>query len=223
MYEVNIAADPEQFIDWDKPLSEQSDFVRDVLTKRLTTQSENTARSLGYENFKSDPNSFLDVGGHTFRPMNEAMASELLEAGIPGIKFLDAGSRGTPAPAVKPVQDGYEVYWGNDPRPVDKFPTKEAAEAAAREIDGRSRNYVVFDDRLISIIRKYGIAGASVMLGYNLMEQLDPKQALAATMADKDYQESSDSRMQGGRVTGGNPHGNDNPAVSRAIALTREY
>jgi len=28
---------------------------------------------------------------------------------------------------------------------------------------------------------------------------------------------------KGGRVTGGNPYGNDDPAVSRAIALTREY
>lgn len=51
---------------------------------------------------------------------------------------------------------------------------------------------------ILSIIRKYGIAGASAMLGYNLMEQLDPKQALAASMADQDYQASRPQRSTGG-------------------------
>ena len=36
------------------------------------------------------------------------------------------------------------------------------------------------------------------MLGYNLMEQLDPKQALAASMADQDYQSSRPQRSMGG-------------------------
>ena len=33
MYEVNIAADPNAFLDWDKPLSEQSAEVREALKK----------------------------------------------------------------------------------------------------------------------------------------------------------------------------------------------
>lgn len=40
-----------------------------------------------------------------------------------------------------------------------------------------TRNYVVYDDNLISIVRKYGIAGASAMLGYNLLESVNPAQA----------------------------------------------
>ena len=88
------------------------------------------------------------INGLTKRQVSEILSKE----GIPGIKYLDAGSRG--------AGDG-------------------------------TRNYVVFDDKLISIIRKYGIAGASAMVGYDLMENLDPKQALAATMADREYKVNS--------------------------------
>jgi hypothetical protein len=59
---------------------------------------------------------------------------QLRERGIPGIRYLDAGSRG--------AGDG-------------------------------SRNYVVFDDSLIDIIRKYGIAG--LMMG----GMMQPNQAQA--------------------------------------------
>jgi hypothetical protein len=71
-------------------------------------------------------------------------------------------------------------------------------DAGSRAVGEGTRNYVVFDDKIISIIRKYGIAGASAMLGYNLMEQLDPKQALAASMADQDYKSSRPQRSMGG-------------------------
>jgi hypothetical protein len=59
--------------------------------------------------------------------------ARLREAGIPGIKYKDAGSRG---------MDG---------------------------ADG-TRNYVVFDENLIEIVRKYGIAGAAALLGVSASE-----------------------------------------------------
>ena len=51
----------------------------------------------------------------------KAASAHLKALGIPGIKYLDAGSRG--------AGDG-------------------------------SRNYVVFDEKLIDIVRKYGLASA---------------------------------------------------------------
>ena len=103
-------------------------------------------------------------------PNRIGATSDMSSAGIPGIKYKDAGSRGMTAPSVKPTGDGFEVYWGNDPKPVDKFPSREAAEAAARELDGSSRNYVVFDENLINIVKKYGVAGAATMLGMTAAE-----------------------------------------------------
>ena len=48
-------------------------------------------------------------------------------------------------------------------------------------------NYVVFDDKLISIVKKYGIAGASAMLGYNVMTGANEAQAKAVNKADLDH------------------------------------
>jgi len=118
MYEVNIRANPDDFLDWDKPLAEQGQAVRDRLTSHLAAKSEERAKLSGFDNFKSDPKNFYDVGGHTFRPMNDVMADDLKKLGIPGIKYLDQGSRA--------AGDG-------------------------------SRNYVVFRDDIIDILRKYGL------------------------------------------------------------------
>lgn len=106
MYEVNINADPDDFLDWDKPLSEQGETVRSAfpgLGQHVSGQGLNTqARIEG-------------AGGQ------EGATDWLKQKGIPGIKYLDQGSRGA----------------GNG-----------------------SRNYVVFDDKLINIVRTYGLAGA---------------------------------------------------------------
>lgn len=113
MYEVNIAADPEHFLDWDKPLSAQNEFVstnlRNVLKPSDRMPSDWIKHSPGAE-------------------------ERLNEAGIPGIKYFDQGSRA----------------------------------------DGKgSHNYVVFDDALISIVRKYGIGPA---LGLGLISAEQAKQ-----------------------------------------------
>jgi hypothetical protein len=104
MYEVNINAEPEHFLDWDKPLNKQSGHVKDALSGILPEELINSPSGRA---FHVDASSDEDI-------------KALREAGIPGIKYLDAGSR-----------------------------------AAGK---GTS-NYVVFDDKLIDIIKKYGIAG----------------------------------------------------------------
>lgn len=130
MYEVRINADPEHFLDWDKPLAQQPDIV-----KRLTTDA-----------YYGDPSPKLtgkDIIENVFTQTGPARRSEAMrEAGIPGIKYLDAGSR--------TAGDG-------------------------------SRNYVVFDDKLIEILRKYGwVPGAAIptaaMYEYQKTQQ-QPQQA----------------------------------------------
>jgi hypothetical protein len=83
MYEVEIAADPQHFLDWDKPLSEQSPQVQQALI------------STGY-----DPNVVGSARGNelyrelsSFHNDPQAASAALREAGVPGIKYLDAGSR----------------------------------------------------------------------------------------------------------------------------------
>lgn len=135
MYEVNIHADPERFLDWDKPMAEQGDAVRAALARTAWGDQGATARDLldvvvpgehAYKRLISGSGGTA-LPGFSRQPQAISASETLREAGIPGIKYLDQGSRAA----------------GNG-----------------------SRNYVVFDDKLIEILRKYGImapvAGAGI-------------------------------------------------------------
>jgi hypothetical protein len=211
VYEVNINADPADFLDWDKPLSEQPNVLGRL---GYSTMDEDAAHAEAVRIFEENPNgawmndpalkarvdelnNMLDrrppsgTGQDLYRGGASddvsgilsqmgygdpaAQSQALRDAGIPGIRYLDAGSRNFTPTTIKEGPSGAELYWGNDPRPVDTFPTRQAAEEAAKQFDTRSRNYVVFDENLIDIVRKYGIAGAAAMLGAS---QADVAQAM---------------------------------------------
>lgn len=126
MYEVNINANPEDFLDWDAPLDKQSANVRAYAESRrdkvlpgrdISNMDGDMLWRMSNPQSDLDGREWLDIG-----PAADA-SKRLADAGIPGIRYRDAGSRG---------------------------------------LDGRegTRNYVVFDENLISIVKKYGIAGA---------------------------------------------------------------
>ena len=158
MYEVDINADPEHFLDWDKSLSEQSEVVKKALQPHfdkyyggiktthealedfpIPTAEAVQKQMTGSEALKSI------FGGKNYKIGDrDNSASALREAGIPGIKYLDQGSRG-------------------------------AGEG--------SRNYVVFNDKLIDILKKYGITGVA-----------------ATSMADEIMNKGKQHFASGGRV-----------------------
>jgi hypothetical protein len=109
MYEVNIKANPEDFLDWDKPITEQPRIAE--IAQRLAPDVPLDARQLA---------------AHTIYAPE--FRNALTDAGIPGIRYLDAMSR-----------DG----------------------------GAGTSNYVVFDDQLIDILRKYANAptGAALPVG----------------------------------------------------------
>jgi len=79
VYEVGIHADPERFLDWDKPLSAQSQAVRASYHRVVPPGLEPKSGRRAYEFAARDPST---------------AATRLNEVGIPGIKYLDQGSRG---------------------------------------------------------------------------------------------------------------------------------
>ncbi len=105
MYQVQIHADPEHFLDWDKPLSEQHPKVQEAL-KSITDQLEVKPSTI--ETNKNDLYHNGQWMGYAPTgdiadmrvPQIEQIArtaigpTALRDAGIPGIKYLDAGSRG---------------------------------------------------------------------------------------------------------------------------------
>jgi hypothetical protein len=133
MYEVNINANPDDFLDWDKPLSEQSEKVRGVAHgKGLSWGETKEAMSdrlvgMGLTRQEADEyaaaNFYDSTGAMAYRELGDkdTATAALREAGVPGIRYLDQGSRA--------AGDG-------------------------------SRNYVVFDQDIITILRKYGLLGA---------------------------------------------------------------
>jgi hypothetical protein len=129
MYEVNIASDPEHFLHWDKPLSEQSKEIQGLLLPHVESALKN---GMMIPNMR-DLSSATGAQGYRALQMSqpgwrsgdnfhgEVDASQALHnAGIPGVRYLDQHSRG--------------------------------------QGEGTS-NYVVFDANTIDILRKYGLAG----------------------------------------------------------------
>lgn len=80
LYEVRVRASKDHMLDWDKPLKDQSPFVQDALRKQM-----------GDANFQQ----FADKTGGEYVEygLGNTHASDLMDAGIPGIKYLDASSR----------------------------------------------------------------------------------------------------------------------------------
>ena len=139
MYEVNIKAEREHFLDWDKPLSEQSKHVQDKLKELNLFPNPERIEKMIKERQKAgmEPSKYLseklaDEQKRLQMPASQLhwemgpkghVANQLKEAGIPGIKYLDQGSRA----------------------------------------EGGTSNFVVFNDALIDIVRKYGIAAIAAI------------------------------------------------------------
>ena len=186
VFEVELDVTPDKLLDYDKPLGEQNDFIRERLQKLVEAElNEDDAANLGFEGFEInrakanmlDENrsvvSFLNDWA-AFRGYDSA-AEELLDKyGIKGIKYLENSSRNTSGGNlidVSKTDDGFRAKVavenrqggvGGSGRIVTTskpYSTEEQArEWADQAINKADNNYVIFDDRLISILKKYGIA-----------------------------------------------------------------
>lgn len=133
MYQVKINADPEHFLDWDKPLSEQPPKIQEAynnfLQSDLAKEADDSLRGyiFGKKGEYANPSgkdfysaAYEGTGPKIGMSERQQVTEVLKQHGIPGIKYLDQGSR-----------NGV----------------------------GNSSNYVVFDDKLIDILKKYGLVG----------------------------------------------------------------
>lgn len=151
-YEVDINASPEQFLDWDKTLPEQSPLVRKALEDFAAEQASrmNAARDAGLArgvDFRGRPLSPERIEQLSRRALPEKFTGEglynalsrdegairegekgletrrrLLDYGIVGNRYLDQGSRNAPGTA-------------------------------------GTNNFVVFDDNLLNITDRYALGG----------------------------------------------------------------
>jgi len=176
LYKVDISDSAvKNFLDWDKPLSEQPESVRKALTPEAMglkwKQYENYG---GFVNDKNRPigvmikgateeqarKHWLDAlessstGADLYRRLGlspEEGSKALLNAGIPGIRYLDQASRDTSQRWIAKHPKGGENTF-NSQAELDSFIKKNPEyKAIAPKI---TSNFVVFDEDIVKILDK---------------------------------------------------------------------
>lgn len=146
LYKVNVNTEIEHMLDWDKPLSEQSEYVKKALASHKSEMFDTWRKNGAWENVHGKTlyqQMARDLGGERMLgPANmqygpvpytddKAASLALKDAGIPGLKYLDEGSR-----ALTPT-------WQQKNPEFKPAPT---------------HNYVVFDETLVEIEAMFSLA-----------------------------------------------------------------
>lgn len=160
-YEVNFRAKPEELLDWDKPLSQQSEYVRHVLPIK---PSQDISGAQIYQDIARE------VGGDAFNLNRDAATETLLAAGIPGWRYLDRQSRGVlSAPQLEQKiadrQDAlrFAQKQGDPKRIAFHEGLIDDWKRQLYELKNAppSYNYVAADPSKLDIMAKYGIVGGA--------------------------------------------------------------
>lgn len=180
MYQVRINADPESFLDWDKPLSEQSEKVMNAVnaagvaqqrpsawygeTAKLPSGTTNVWRNNGRTVVERPDGKFIWTDGYgdgkpmggPFQTLDEAKTAALANFSMPHKLGSEVATE------LKHKLVGYGPH--GDPS-VSKalreagIPGIKYLDQGSRAAGEGSRNYVVFDDKLVEILKKYGLMG----------------------------------------------------------------
>lgn len=174
MYEVDIHADPNRLLDWDKPLVAQADPVKQSLSQigvnlrpdlpeTLTRSGEDIYRWLAARLQSEYPGA---TKGYMPPPGFDAealLSQQMQEAGIPGIKYLDQFSRNLPDAAARTRMQERVASLERSLDPANPYSnpmTIGEIERLKRELAVQpTHNYVISDPQRtrIEILRKYGL------------------------------------------------------------------
>lgn len=170
IYQVGINAEPEHFLDWDKPLKDQSPLVQQAaVAARFPNNPKMASAAL--------QSPFMELSGadlvHELKKTHsnpvEASAA-LKKAGVPGIKFLDAGSRFQPTQAahlsdqISQLEEMLRKTQKDDPKYASIEKALTGRHSELQELRP-TRNFVIFDDKTVDILKKYGLAGIGLGIG----------------------------------------------------------
>jgi len=188
LYEANLHVDPDELLDWDAPLSQH---------KRAQAFAEDLKHG------RVDPG---DIGGfsrddqrHVFRSMgpmttgkrfysllgaDPSTSDVLRHAGIPGVKYFEGEFRSVDPDVVRRNLAAARAQLARWPEELaahqremfqKRIDDLEKTLAHA-EANPRTRNYVMFDENRIELVKKFGIA---LVLGAGLISQAEAEQLKA--------------------------------------------
>jgi hypothetical protein len=160
-FKVDLAPRDEEWLDWDKPLKDQSSVVKDKLQPFIDEwmardQDPDPAYKLLAEFRRGLENETL-TGEQIYRAIaggaRDSVASDRLRsAGVPGIRYADQFSRNIRILSPKESTSGKWVVGERTGR-NERFDTE--AEARARYNELVSHNYVVFDTAHVKVEAKF--------------------------------------------------------------------
>jgi hypothetical protein len=187
MYDVNINASPEQLLNWDKPLREQSGHVQEILSSAYPEMNFRQWKDYGSmkpyvtavdEAIKGTP--LAGFGGEGWlsgkydvsagRKMLAKQHPEKLEAFDNAISTFNSAVEPTGKDVLHGLAKSWESEGGLTSAPNAALASERLNEAGIpgiKYLDARSRdligepthNYVIFDDKLIDINRRYADGG----------------------------------------------------------------
>jgi hypothetical protein len=154
-----------KMLDWDKPLSQQAPEVLDAMRK--FAGSGRYMNLGGTRQFIEPPPAWMTGGAAYARvgrllDRGDAAASDALrQAGIPGIRYLDAGSRGS-----FKVQNTYKGKPYGDPvsfateLQAKQYASEQIAKGFGADLQQGTSNYVVFpgEENMLRILERNGQA-----------------------------------------------------------------
>ena len=165
MYEVNLRTSPERLLDWDKPLAQQPGAVREALGKigiagaipkpynGMPLGNGGTLRVVEDPDF--GPKMFMDLASGTSFRINESDLANLI--GKQGSEMF--GKTAYTSAAAKSGGDAAASQALRDVG-IDGLQYLDAGSRAAG--DG-SRNYVMFRDDIIDVLKRYGLFGLGMV------------------------------------------------------------
>ena len=183
IYKVGLSPKPDELLDYDLPFAEQSKDIQEKLLQAGYEVDPRTSGSGGMilEAIMSNvgrEGAHLELGGKR-SDARQVASQRLANAGIPGIKYFSGNSRTTAGGKLIDVSQGDDGFRakvavenrsiGGKGRVITTSPPykteQEALDWAEAATKRAERNYVIFDDKAVKILEKYGIVGPVLVTG----------------------------------------------------------
>jgi len=172
MYEVNLDVDPQHLLNWDRPIAEQSRLVQNAVVPHLRDLDQHMKAERARQLARG-----TDAFGKPFKADRLARLQAMVPDPIdrPG---SDAYRMMGFAPGDAPLNQ--EVGYQRSSEALRKLgiPGLSYLDGASRGAGTGTRNYVMFDDARVDILRKYGflppLAGAAAAAQFGQFNAPDP-------------------------------------------------
>lgn len=173
LYHVELAPSEDEYLLWDKPLSEQSGKVKAALS---TIPTEISMTQTGEEFYTGDEMSWATLKARNIDGVefDKATSEYLHTLGIRGIKYFNGSTRGSAEQieAGMRIAEKYMKQTENDPTRKEQYENwKRRYEEARQKLD-EGYNYVIFSDDDVTITKmeqaQKGVKRAYIKFGDNI-------------------------------------------------------